>query len=218
MPASVHAALLAFLVGLGQGMLHALGPDHCAALATLGASGGTRRSLKLAVSFAWGHALVLGTLAGLCLVFGVGVSEVFERWAERLGGLVLLGLAVAAILFPGTVRHGHPQFPPHGDDHAHHGHPHGTLNVSGVAGALMALSGVRALLLALPPLLVGGALSMSAWAYLPGFAAGVFGAMAVVSLLVSAGTRRLPERTAERLQRAVALTSGALGVIWIALA
>jgi hypothetical protein len=166
---------------------------------------------------------VLGTLAGLCLVFGVGLSEVFERWSERLGGLVLVGLAVAAILFPGTVRHGHPQIPPHGDDHAHPphahaAHAHGPLDVSGVAGALMALSGVRALLLALPPLLVGGSLSVSAWAYLPGFAAGVFGAMAAMGLLVSAGTQRLPEQAAARLQRAVALTSGALGVIWIALA
>ena len=206
-------ALLSLLVGLGQGLLHGLGPDHCAAIATLGASGDRRKSLRAALSFAWGHTLVLGALAAACLVLGVGLSEAFERWAERLGGFVLVGLAVAALLFPGTLQHGHPTLPPHGHDHRHR-----ASRLGGVAGALMAVSGVRALALALPPLLVGGALHLSGLLYLPAFGAGVFIAMAVMGTLVSSGARRLSPRGAAWLQRAVALSSGALGVAWIALA
>jgi nickel/cobalt transporter (NicO) family protein len=207
----VHPALLSLFVGLGQGLLHGLGPDHCAAIATLGASGDRRKSLRVALSFAWGHTLVLGLLAGACLALGVGLSEAFERWAERLGGFVLVALAISALLFPGTLQHGHPNLPPHGHDHGH-------ARLGGVAGALMAVSGVRALALALPPLLVGGALHLAGWVYLPAFGAGVFLSMAGVGLAVSAGTRRLSLRGASWLQRAVALSSGALGLVWIAVA
>jgi nickel/cobalt transporter (NicO) family protein len=215
-PPLVHPALLSLLVGLGQGLLHGLGPDHCAAIATLGASGDRRKSLRVALSFAWGHTLVLGALAGVCLALGVGLSEAFERWAERLGGFVLVAIALAALLFPGTLEHGHPTLPHHKHDHDHH--HHGDARLGGVAGALMAVSGVRALALALPPLLVGGALHLAGWVYLPAFGAGVFLSMAFVGLAVSAGTRRLSLRGASWLQRAVALSSGALGLVWIAVA
>jgi len=207
----VHPALFSLLVGLGQGLLHGLGPDHCAAIATLGATGDRRKSLRVALSFAWGHTLVLGALAGACLALGFGLSEAFERWAERLGGFVLVALALAALLFPGTLEHGHPTLP-------HHGHDHHHSRIGGMAGALMAVSGVRALALALPPLLVGGALHLAGWAYLPAFGAGVFLAMAGVGLAVSTGARRLTLRGAARLQRVVALGSGALGLVWITLA
>lgn len=206
-------ALFSLLVGLGQGLLHGLGPDHCAAIATLGVTGDRRKSLRAALSFAWGHTLVLGALAGGCLALGVGLSEAFERWAERLGGFVLVALAVSALLFPGTLEHGHPNLPPHGHDHRHRASRWG-----GVAGALMAVSGARALALALPPLLVGGALQLESWVYLPAFGAGVFLAMAAVGTLVSSGAQRLSHQATHRLQRAVALSSGGLGLLWIALA
>ncbi|HVE85968.1 MAG TPA: hypothetical protein VND93_24095, partial [Myxococcales bacterium] len=210
-PALVPPALLSLLVGLGQGLLHGLGPDHCAAIATLGSGGGRRKPLRVALSFAWAHTVVLGALAGACLALGVGLSEAFERWAERLGGFVLVGLAVSAVLFPGTLHHGHPNLPPHGHDHRHP-------QLGSVAGALMAVSGARALALALPPLLVGGALHFAGWVYLPAFGAGVFLAMAGVGAAVSTGTRWLSPLGAARLQRVVALSSGALGLVWIALA
>ncbi|HEY8207029.1 MAG TPA: hypothetical protein VIG99_06100 [Myxococcaceae bacterium] len=212
----MYPALLSLLVGLGQGLLHGLGPDHCAAIATLGATGDRRKSLRVALSFAWGHTLVLGALAGACLALGVGLSEVFERWAERLGGFVLVALAVTALLFPGTLQHGHPNLPPHGHDHEHHHHRASRLG--GFAGALMAVSGARALALALPPLLVGGALHLAGWVYLPAFGLGVFLSMAGLGLAVSTGASRLSLHGAARLQRAVAVSSGALGVVWIALA
>ncbi|MFY0528322.1 hypothetical protein ACN28I_35885 [Archangium gephyra] len=203
----------AFLFGLGQGLLHAVGPDHCAAMATLGTLGPSRRraTLLVALRFAIGHAAVLGGVATFCLLAGVGLSETFERWAEIFGGAVLVALAVTAFLFPNVLRHGHPHLP----GHTHEPHSHRHDQVSTAAGALMAVSGVRSLLLALPPLLVGGSMQSSGWTYLPGFAFGILVGMGAVGLLFAEGLSRVGTTLAERLQRLVAGASAVLGVFWI---
>ena len=203
----------AFLFGLGQGLLHALGPDHCAAMATLGTLGPSRRraTLLVALRFAIGHAAVLGGVATFCLLAGVGLSETFERWAEIFGGAVLVALAVTAFLFPNVLRHGHPHLP----GHTHEPHSHMHDQVSTAAGALMAVSGVRSLLLALPPLLVGGSMQSSGWTYLPGFALGILVGMGAVGLLFAEGLSHMGSVLAERLQRLVAAGSAALGLFWI---
>lgn len=203
----------AFAVGLGQGLLHAVGPDHCAAMATLNTLGNRRRraALLTALRFACGHAAVLGAVAAVCLLAGVGLSEAFERWAEVFGGGVLVALAMAALLFPNSLRHGHPHLP----GHTEHPHRHVHETVSTAAGALMAISGVRSLLLALPPLLMGGSMSLAAWSYLPGFALGILLGMGAVGLLFAEGMSRLSSSLATWVHRAIALGSGALGVFWI---
>ena len=204
---------LALLFGLGQGLLHAVGPDHCAAMATLGTLGPTRRraTFLVALRFALGHAAVLGGVATFCLLAGVGLSETFERWAEMFGGAVLVALAVTAFLFPNVLRHGHPHLPGHTQEP--HSHMHD--RVSTAAGALMAVSGVRSLLLALPPLLVGGSLQSAGWTYLPGFALGILVGMGAVGLVFAEGLSRMGAALAERLQRLVAAGSAALGLFWI---
>lgn len=201
--------LFALLLGLGQGLLHSLGPDHCAAVTVLCARRSGRQALLTALRFAAGHAVALGLLSAFCLFAGVGLSEAFERWAEILGGGVLLGLALAALMFPGTLYHGHPHLPGHGRDHLH-----GKASVA--AGALMALSGARALLLALPPLLVGGGMRLAAWAYLPGFALGILLGMGALSLLLARGLSRLGERLRVRVHQSVALGAAGLGLFWMA--
>jgi hypothetical protein len=182
-------------------------------MATLGTLGESRRrvALRTAVRFACGHAAVLGGVAAFCLLAGVGLSEAFERWAEVFGGGVLLALAVTALLFPNSLRHGHPHLPGHAGEPHVHVHEH----MSTAAGALMALSGVRSLLLALPPLLVGGSMSLAAWTYLPGFALGILLGMGVVGLIFAEGLSRMSEQLATWVHRAVALSSGALGLFWI---
>ncbi len=209
----VSPLFFAFLFGLGQGLLHAVGPDHCAAMATLGTLGPSRRraTLLVALRFAIGHAAVLGGVATFCLLAGVGLSETFERWAEIFGGAVLVALAVTAFLFPNVLRHGHPHLP----GHTHEPHSHMHDQVSTAAGALMAVSGVRSLLLALPPLLVGGSMQSSGWTYLPGFAFGILVGMGAVGLLFAEGLSRVGTALAERLQRVVAGASALLGVFWI---
>jgi hypothetical protein len=182
-------------------------------MATLGTLGPNRRraTFVVAVRFALGHAAVLGGVASVCLLAGVGLSETFERWAEMFGGAVLVALAVTALLFPNVLRHGHPHLPGHTQEPHSHMHE----RVSTAAGALMAVSGVRSLLLALPPLLVGGSLQSSGWTYLPGFALGILLGMGAVGLLFAEGLARMGAGLAERLQRLVAAGSAALGLFWI---
>jgi hypothetical protein len=206
----MSGSVIALVVGFLQGLLHGLGPDHCAAVATLGTtSRGRRGALLTALRFAIGHALVLGALASFCLLLGFGISESFERWSEMLGGAVLIGVALTALFFPGALSHGHPHLPGHDEHHTH-------ARVSTAAGALMAVSGARSLLLALPPLMVGGAFSIKGWAYLPGFAFGILVSMGVVGILVAEGISRVNAQIAERLQRIVAASSGLVGLAWIA--
>jgi len=200
-------------MGLGQGFLHGLGPDHCAAVATLGGStatpGSRRAAIGVALRFALGHAAVLGVLAGGCLVLGVGLSETFERWAEVLGGVVLLAVALGALFFPGSLSHGHPHLLSHAHDHRH-------VRVGTAAGALMAISGTRGLLLALPPLVIGGSLHVAAWTYLPGFAVGVMLSMSGFGWLWATGLSRLGAQASLWAHRGVALASAGLGLFWIA--
>nr|WP_153865513.1 MULTISPECIES: hypothetical protein [Myxococcaceae] len=188
-----------------------MGPDHCAAMATLGTlNGGRRKSvLATALRFALGHAAMLGGVAAVCLLAGLGLSETFTRWAEVFGGGVLVALAVTALLFPSSVSHGHPHLPGHDKE------PHAHVHVSTAAGALMAVSGVRALLLALPPLLVGGSMNHAGWSYLPGFALGILLGMGAVGLLFAEGLSRVGHRLAPWVHRGVALVSGGLGLFWM---
>lgn len=187
-----------------------MGPDHCAAMATLGTQQVRHPSwaLKAALRFALGHALVLGSVAAGCLLLGLGISEAFEKWAEIFGGVLLMGLAVTALLFPGALQHGHPHFGSHGPDHEH-------AQIPLAAGALMALSGVRSLLLALPPLMVGGSGFGQAWLYLPGFALGILVGMGLWGVVISATLKTLRARVLLHTQRTVALATGALGAYWI---
>lgn len=208
----MSAAFLAFAMGLGQGFLHGLGPDHCAAVATLGSSAGVsgdrRAAFRVALRFALGHAAVLGVLAAACLMLGVGLSETFERWAEVLGGVVLLAVALGALFFPGSLTHGHPHFSAHGQDHRH-------VRVGTAAGALMAVSGARGLLLAFPPLVIGGSLHVAAWTYLPGFTLGVMASMGGFGWLWSSGVSRLGAQANLWAHRSVSLASAGLGLFWI---
>ena len=209
------ALSLPFVVGLYQGLLHGLGPDHCAAMATLSTANPTRRAtLQMAVRFALGHMTVLASLAALCLFAGVELSKSFESWAELGGGVVLVVLAAAAFFFPSSLVHGHPHLPGHAQSHRHATAP--SKRTATAAGALMAVSGVRALVLALPPLVVGGGFSLRGLTYLPGFALGILTSMGAMGLVLTAGLSQLrSEVVLRRLQRGVALASGALGLFWI---
>ena len=182
-----------------------------------GAGPGRRRAaVRCALRFAVGHAAMLAGVATVCLVAGVGLSEAFERWAEVFGGAVLVALAVTVLLFPNVLRHGHPHLPGHAHTtpHVHTGEDTG-VGAATAAGALMALSGVRSLLLALPPLIVGGSLHWSAWSYVPGFALGILVGMGAFGLVLAEGMARWGQRVESWLRRAVALASAGLGLFWM---
>jgi hypothetical protein len=58
-------------------------------------------------------------------------------------------------------------------------------------------------------------MSLAAWTYLPGFALGILLGMGVVGLIFAEGLSRMSEKLAAWMHRAVALSSGALGLFWI---
>lgn len=214
---------LALLLGTAHGAAHGLGPDHCAALASLlaGDRAGIRPharrplrdALRIGARFGFGHALALGSLALAAAVFGWLIPEALERSAEAFGGAVLVLLGIVVLVrgraLPLVHRHSHTHATTADDreDHAHwhlhldgsrqgHGHPHARL-APWIGGAL-ALSGVRGLALALPPMLIAAGSLWPGLAFVVAFGLGVTLSMAgfgvLVGVLRNATTHRWPDR------------------------
>jgi hypothetical protein len=79
----------------------------------------------------------------------------------------------------------------------------------------MAFSGARSLLLALPPLVVGGSNSLSGITCLSGFAAGIFLGASGVGWVLALFFKTLDEKLFRQVQKGVACASGILGAYWI---
>lgn len=224
-------SLLAFAGLFGLGFLHGFGPDHLAALGTLATRGsGLVHALRTAIRFGVGHAGLLAVGACASLTFGIVIPDTFERTAEILGGSVvaLLGLGAIAESFGLRVhRHPHPHggeehahlhvhVGPHPAPEAHGGHGHGATLV----GAVLAISGLRGLILLLPAAATG-----SAW--LVGGAVIAFGAGVVASMVGAAlagasaawlgGVAGLPLQ-ARWTRGLVGFASFAVGAAWVVLA
>jgi len=222
-----HSHPLLAIAGLfGLGLLHGVGPDHLAALGTLASRRGSLRdALGVALRFGAGHAGLLAVGAAASFALGFVIPEAFERAAEIFGGSVVALLGAAAVVEALGLRvHSHA----HGDeaDHAHlhvhlgrdhvhaggHGHRHGATLV----GALLAVSGLRGLLLLLPaaatrsPMVLGGAVLA--------FGAGVVLSM-IAAALAGAGAVWLGGRTGLRIggrwaTGIVGAASFSVGVAW----
>ncbi len=181
--------------GLGLGMLHALDPDHVLAVANLDdPRAGRRAGLRLCGRWALGHGVVLLAIGALVLVAGMAVPVTLSFWAERLVGIVLVALGVAALwtLMAGEAplrihRHGETGTHLHlAGMPAHHGRR------AVLVGALHGMAGSAALL-ALAPL----ALAASPWlgmGYLAAFGAGVMIAMLIAGGLLGIGLAHLRRR------------------------
>lgn len=223
MESQVHP-LLAIAGLFGLGLLHGVGPDHLAALGTLASKRGNLRSaIGVALRFGLGHAALLAVGAAAALLLGFAIPEAFERVAELVGGSIVAILGAAAVVEAVGLRvHSHP----HGDDghsHAHvhlgrsHGEDHPHRHGATLIGALLAVSGLRGLMLLLPtassgaPVVVGAAVLS-------------FGAGVVVSMVGAAflgagaawmGGRAGLRPSARWVQGVVGATSCTVGVAWM---
>lgn len=190
------------------GLVHGLGPDHCAAMTALAAAGSGRASLlRLGARFGLGHALTLGTGALVVSALGRAVPASFERAGELLGGatLIVLGVVVAAMAL---TAHDHEHL--HATDQPHT-HKRWTFTL----GALFGFSGLRALMLALPAILAGS--FAGAAAAVACFGAGVVVSMAAFGLLAGhalSHARRI-QRHGRALSAALGVAVAALGVYWV---
>lgn len=201
--------------GFGLGLVHALDPDHLLAVANLDDPRvGRSARLQLCGRWALGHGAVLLAIGALVLLAGMAVPIELSAWAERLVGLVLIGLGSAALWTliagePPLLVHRHAEARAH--THvlglpAHHGRR------ALLVGMLHGTAGSAALL-TLTPL----ALAPSPWlgmAYLLAFGAGVMVAMLVAGGLFGAGLRRLRSRLAvfSGVRALLALAAMALGL------
>lgn len=146
--------LTALAMLFGQGLLHGVGPDHCLAIGALASRGGLREALRVSVRFGVGHTVVLALLAFLAALAGVVIPAAWESRLEVVGGVSLLALGIWTLASKGdAVPHIHAD----GTAHAHTAPDAETTTkaatpgwMSGLAGAVFGLSGVRALVLVLP--------------------------------------------------------------------
>jgi nickel/cobalt exporter len=205
---------IALASGLGYGVLHGLGPDHCAALASLGVRGGPRHAAAVGFRFGLSHAAALSAFTVLSVACGVSVPAGLERGCEILGGLLLLVLGGAALFSNGAELTLHRHDGAHAHGHAWHAH----LGGAGWLGGVFAASGVRALVLLVAPMLAGGESWLHGAAFVLSFALGVMAAMLACGVALAFVQRALPLGSDARrwLARGVGALSIAIGAAWVA--
>jgi hypothetical protein len=189
------------------------------------------RAFWLAVRFALGHALLLSCGAALVLIFGWQIPVRFEQGGEFAGGclLIAMGLIVGWLAITGRL-YAHAHAHPHGDGalhshwHLHVGRQHTHrpafhTALPGVMGALFAISGLRALMLALPlweapgsPQAFGTLLVLVTF-----FAVGILASMSLFGIVLAhtLSARRMTGHLARFSAVATAAASFLLGIYWI---
>lgn len=217
---------------LTLGFVHGLGADHLMAIAVLSVDrrGGPRSRgyvLTTAVRFASGHALLLGTGAGLAVLFGWVVPAALEAGAETLGGVLLVGLGATGLWHVASGRaYSHVHSDRRGQAHWHFhidgraSHADTGTRLSGFAtllGAVFAISSLRMLMLLAPFGEAAGALALPALlALIVLFGLGVLLSMSLFGVVLA---RAFSLGVVDRLGRAtaaiVAVASIALGVYWM---
>ena len=215
------------------GLAHSVDADHAMAVSTF-ISG--RPTWPLAVRFGlrWGigHSIAVLTVGTLLLTSGLRVPTGLDLWAERLVGLMLIGIGGFALW---SRRNLHVHQPGSHGDHAHlHLHPdarpvhehahnrpvtrphhHGPRGVT-VVGLLHGLAGTSGALALIPVTLI------SDWrvglAYLIAFCAGVTLGMASFALILAVAIAKATGQSVlwgRRIATGIALGSVATGVFWL---
>jgi hypothetical protein len=207
------------LDGVVAGLAHVVsGPDHMAGVAPLAADGRRGGSAAL-VGAQWGLGHGLGVLAlGAAGQVALTLAEVeaASGWAERLVGLVLIGLGVVAVWRARNVTvhrhdaaHGlHAHLEPHGQG-AEVCARHGVAAVG--MGLLHGLAGAGHLWAVMPSLALRGA---EAALYLASYLVASVAAMVVFGAALGGVVARFGERAVPRLLTAAGLASVAVGVYW----
>lgn len=207
-----------------NGLHHGLGADHVMALSNILVRGGRLREVSLmGLSFGLGHMGVLILLGGAALLFNFTIPDQWERNAEIFGGglLILLGawtfaewLREVGYIHSHTHSHGHGKEHEHYHFHFHGRHPHQHVHahLSTLLGGLFALSGVRALLLMVVPILEVRSLY---WAlgYIVVFGIGIVVSMTAFGLLAGSALNRTRHRS--RITLLLSASSVTLGAYWI---
>jgi ABC-type nickel/cobalt efflux system permease component RcnA len=214
-------ASVIFATGLLLGLLHALEPDHVAAVTTFAVRRPNRRAaVGFGLRWALGHGgmvLLVGT--GL-LLLGLQFPPAAGTWLERLVGLVLVGLGAWTVASARRL-HVHAHTHPDGVTHTHlHSHAHGAAHAHGhgatLVGALHGLAGTAPVIALLPVVALE-----TPWlgiGYLIAFGIGTAIAMGLYALLAGAvvgGAARRSGRLARRIAMGTGVLTIAVGLFWL---
>ena len=221
----MSAILLGCMLGLAQGMRHALEPDHVTAVSTLVAGQRTpRRIVAFAAIWGLGHALTLLVVGGALALFRAQMPAQLADVFELIVAFMLVALGVRA-LAKARAQSKAKSPAPHSHAHSHSqdgAHTHTPMNTHDLPRAS---AGMRA-----QPLGVGivhglagsGALAALATASFASRGAGVlfiaiYGAGAAVGMALLAGAAVLPMARIAKSAKASAILMGAAGLLSIAL-
>lgn len=206
---------LPLLTALLAGFLHALEPDHMAAVTTF-VSRRPRPWQAVGFGLRWGvgHSGAILVVGLVLVMLGIRMPGSVTQGLEFGVGALLLGLGLW-LLWHVMHERAHALAHADGQEHSHHphGHAHGGSLWVGVAHGL---AGSAPLVALLPVTLI-----RSQWlaaGYLLFFGVGTTVAMALYALLAGAvfqQTGRYLPRLASTLRAATALGSAALGVFWM---
>lgn len=202
--------LLPFLTALLVGFLHALEPDHMAAVTTfVSRRPEPLRALAFGVQWGVGHSVAVMAAGALLVLLDLHPPAAAASGLEFGVGVMLFGLG-AWLLWTLLHRTAHEHAP---GEHPHpHEHSRGTLWV----GMAHGLAGTAPLIAVLPVALVASRLS--ALVYLLLFGAGTVAGMglyaALAGLAFSAAGRHSPT-LGRALRFTTALASATLGVFWM---
>jgi ABC-type nickel/cobalt efflux system permease component RcnA len=214
--------ILVYATALLVGSMHALEPDHVAAVTSFAVRKPRRwEAVRYGARWALGHGAALIAVGTAALLIGLQLPAGATQWLERAVGLLLIGLGSWTIW--GARRlHAHAHAHANGTVHAHvhshaivhdHDHRHGATAVGllhGLAGAApaVALVPIASLQTAGPGIL-----------YLVLFAVGTAGGMVLYALLAGWVVGRAATRSGN-LARILAIATGgvttAVGLIWLA--
>lgn len=232
--------LLQFGTALVLGLVHSIDVDHAVAVSTFVAS---RPAVAVAIGYGirWGlgHSIAVLAAGTVVLALGLRIDPRFDRWAETLVGVTLIGLGVFAFR---ALRNLHLHAPPAHGDHAHlhthgpapiaapipppghaHDHPHGPPADPHhhprrplLVGLLHGLAGTSGAVAIVPVAMIGE--WWTGVGYLIAFCVGVTLGMVFFALGLAEALRRATGRSiawGRRIGQGIALASVVTGVWWI---
>lgn len=205
--------LLPFATALAAGFLHALEPDHMAAVTTfVSRQPHPLRALAFGIRWGAGHSLAILAIGGVLILLDVHVPETLARGLEFGVGMMLLGLALWllwSLLHARAHERAHEMQHPSGTAHRHR---HATTWVGVVHG----LAGTAPLIAVLPLALTRSA--AGAALYLLLFGVGTVLAMGLYAAIAGAAFHRIGRaapRAARYMTAATAVGSAVIGAVWM---
>lgn len=213
--------LLVYGTALLVGSLHALEPDHMAAVTSFAVRRPhARASVAFGLRWALGHGGAILLVGALIIAVGLRFPEAAEHWLERFVGAVLIALGAWTAYSARRLhvhRHVHDDGRVHAHLHSHaltesHAHRHGATAV----GMIHGLAGTAPAVALVPLASLDSATEGIAYLFAFGLGTGIgMGLYALVAGLVIGRAAFASERLARGIAKTTGIATIAIGVFWM---